>query len=97
MDNLEDHRPENCREVFAELSAYLDAELPADMCREIETHLSDCPPCIEFVNSLRRTVELCRKYRAGSVPAPLDETARKQLLAAYRRMLATRGGEPKNF
>lgn len=85
---------ENCREIFAELSAYLDAELPPDACREIDEHLSDCAPCVEFVNSLRRTVELCRKYKAGAIPDPLSQAARQRLLAAYQKMLAARGGKP---
>ena len=30
---------ESCKEVFALLSAYLDAELPAQTCEEIQAHL----------------------------------------------------------
>ena len=85
---------ENCREIFAELSAYLDADLPPDACAEIEEHLAGCPPCIEFVNSLRRTVELCREYRHGALPTPLGEGARVRLLAAYQKMTASRKGPP---
>jgi anti-sigma factor RsiW len=81
---------ESCEEIFAKLSAYLDAELPPGACHEIEEHLSGCEPCVEFVNSLRRTMELCRQYKVGAVPHPLGENARKELLTAYQRMLAAR-------
>ena len=83
---------ENCKEIFALLSAYLDAELPAQTCEEIQAHLSGCPPCIEFLESLKRTIRLCRDYQTGESPAPLDPNARQELLAAYQKMLAARQG-----
>ena len=82
--------PGQCKEVFAVLSDYLNLELPADACQEIETHLSGCAPCVEFVESLRKTIELCRRYRPSELPAPLGQSARKELLAAYQKMLAAR-------
>jgi anti-sigma factor RsiW len=82
----------DCREVFALLSAYLDAELPAATCQEIEAHLADCLPCIEFLDSLRRTVELCHGCEAGPQPPPLGPAAREQLTSAYQAMLARRPG-----
>jgi anti-sigma factor RsiW len=86
----------SCKEIFAELSAYLDADLPPDACQEIDEHLSGCAPCVEFVNSLRRTMELCRGYEASSVPGPLTQEARGQLLAAFQQMLAAKKGSPPN-
>jgi len=82
---------EKCKEVFALLSEYLNLELPRGACQEIETHLAGCPPCIEFVDSLRKTVELCRRYRPAELPEPLARKAREQLLDAYQRMLARKG------
>ena len=51
-------RTEKCKEVFSLLSEYLNLELPPDACQEIEAHLAGCPPCIEFAESLRKTVDL---------------------------------------
>ena len=79
-----------CKEVFALLSEYLNLELPADACREVEQHLAGCPPCIEFADSLRKTVELCRRYPAQVLPEPVGARAREELLAAYHRMLEAR-------
>jgi anti-sigma factor RsiW len=80
----------NCKEVFALLSEYLNLELPPDACREIENHLAGCPPCIEFAQSLRMTVDLCRRYRPSELPEPIGKQARAQLLAAYQKMLAAK-------
>jgi hypothetical protein len=79
-----------CKEIFASLSEYIELDLPLDACREIEQHLAACPPCIEFTESLRRTVELCRGYRPAELPAPLAREARDRLEAAYRAMLGAR-------
>ncbi len=85
-----EERSEKCRQVFALLSEYLDLELPPDACRDIETHLAGCPPCIEFAESLRKTVALCRHYRPAELPDPIGKQAREQLLEAYGKMLAGR-------
>lgn len=67
-----EHSPENCKEVFALLSDYLDLELPPENCDEIKRHLANCPPCVEFVESLRKTVGLCHGYEPGVTPAHLN-------------------------
>ena len=80
----------DCKEVFALLSQWLDLELPPDACADIEEHLAGCPPCIEFADSLRKIVDLCRRYQPKELPAPIGQEAKAQLLEAYRRMLAGR-------
>jgi RNA polymerase sigma-70 factor (ECF subfamily) len=85
-----EHDPENCKEVFELLSQYLDMELPPDACKEIERHLAGCPPCVEFADSLRRTVELCHGYEPGEMPGPLSESARSELEQAWDKMTEAR-------
>jgi len=85
-------RTGKCGEVFALLSEYLNLELPPDACQEIETHLAGCPSCIEFAESLRKTIELCRRYRPAELPEPLGQKAREQILEAYQKVLADRTG-----
>ena len=82
--------PENCKEIFALLSDYLNLELPVEACQEIENHLAGCPPCIEFAESLRKTVELCRHYRPTDLLEPIGSQARNELLDAYQKMLTAR-------
>jgi len=75
---------ESCKEVFALLSQYIDLELPPDACEQIRHHLQGCPPCIDFAESLRSTVELCRKYEPSDLPKPLADEARAQLQRAWK-------------
>jgi anti-sigma factor RsiW len=89
------HDSENCKEVFALLSEYLDLELPPEACQEIEEHLAGCSPCVEFVESLRKTVALCRGYQPSAMPRPLGTEARTELEKAWQKMLASRAPRPE--
>jgi RNA polymerase sigma-70 factor (ECF subfamily) len=84
------HDRESCEEVFALLSDYLDLERPPGTCEQIERHLADCPPCIEFLESLRKTVQLCRGQPREATPSPLSGRARAAIEAAWRKALAER-------
>jgi RNA polymerase sigma-70 factor (ECF subfamily) len=81
---------DDCKEVLALISQYLDLELPPEACHEIERHIDGCPPCVEFAESLRKTVDLCHRYEPDEMPAPLSENARSELEAAWRKMLEAR-------
>ncbi len=59
-----------CKEIFAALSAYLDGELGVKDCRSLERHLQDCEPCLAYLDSLKTTMEICRRYRVGRLPRP---------------------------
>jgi anti-sigma factor RsiW len=80
-----------CKEIFARLSEYLDLELPEGDCEEIRRHIQGCGPCVTFVESLEKSVELCRGFAASQELGPLPEGAREQLRVAYEEMLQSRG------
>ncbi|MEJ5360104.1 MAG: zf-HC2 domain-containing protein [Desulfobacterales bacterium] len=63
-----DHDPRRCRGLASRISAYLDGELDAAGRREIEAHLEECLGCACCVETLRRTIELCRRAAAQPVP-----------------------------
>lgn len=78
------HRPgsEGCREYFALLSEYLDSELDETLCGQFDSHMSDCPPCQEFLESLRRTVGLL-----GRLPRQeLGEDEKRRILEACEKL-----------
>ena len=87
-------RSEKCKEVFSLLSDYLNLELPPETCAEMEAHIGASPPCVEFTESLRKTVELCHQYKPSEMPAPLGASTREQLLDAYRKMMESRKSLP---
>ena len=75
------HQPGSprCRDLFARLSEYLDGELDEVLCSETETHLEDCPPCRDFLESLRRTVALLDRLPAERMPEEIRREVRDSL------------------
>ena len=84
------HHNENCRKLFGLLSDYLNLELPEEACEEVQAHMENCPPCIDFTESLRKTVELCRGYRPAEMPNPISDGARRELLASWEKVVKRR-------
>ncbi|MEO5863855.1 MAG: zf-HC2 domain-containing protein, partial [Nitrospiraceae bacterium] len=50
------HGQGQCVDLLRQLSAFIDDELPSDICREIRRHLGACPNCEVFIASLQHTV-----------------------------------------
>jgi anti-sigma factor RsiW len=74
-----------CGDVFAKLSEYLDGELPEEIGAKMRTHIGDCEPCVEFVESLRKSIELCKGGVPAEGPGPLTEKCREALWKAFRQ------------
>ena len=72
-------KPIECKRLFASLSDFIDKRVDDLSCDRIEKHLSDCPPCVAFVNDLSRAVERCR-----SLEMPCDS----RTSASLQRLLA---------
>lgn len=83
-----EHDSNSCKEVLALISQYLDLELPPEACGQIQAHIIHCPPCVEFAESLRKTVELCRRYQPSAMPEPLSAAARDELRRAWEKVRA---------
>lgn len=83
-------RVSECKDIFALLSQYLDEELPSDICDKIDSHISACPPCVEFVESLKKSIDLTHDLQPSDVAGPLPDEVRAQLQAAYQKMLDAR-------
>jgi anti-sigma factor RsiW len=54
------HDHEQCLDLFARMSEYLDGELDETLCQSMDRHLADCPACRVCLATLKRTVALCR-------------------------------------
>lgn len=67
---------EGCRHLLDSLSPYVDGELGAELCAEIERHLSGCENCQIVVDSLRKTVYLYR-VAADQPPAVPDDVRQR--------------------
>lgn len=79
-----------CQQVLARLSEYLDGDLNTEARTEVERHLQGCPTCLASADALRRTIELCRRYRPALGPRPLTPSARDELRKAWQTAVAGR-------
>ena len=74
-----------CREVLADLSAYLDGELLPERRRHIEEHLKGCDWCERFGGEFSAVVTAFRE--ALRQPAPPDPNVRRRLRERLKREL----------
>ena len=74
----------HCKHIFAALSEYLDGELPAKNCRELEKHFRGCKPCVAYLETLKASVQACQSYRVPKVPRP-SPRVRAALLKAIHK------------
>jgi anti-sigma factor RsiW len=70
---------DECREDFKRLSEYLDGELDEEVCREIEQHFRYCPECRKCVETMKRTIQLCKSVATEEIPAAARERLRSML------------------
>ena len=69
------HTPQ-CKQLLGNLSEFIDGELQAEFCAELEQHLEGCDNCRIVVNTLRKTIEL---YKQTNEPVELPYAVRDRL------------------
>ncbi len=88
-------RERRCKEIFAELSNYLDDELDESLCEELEKHMEGCKPCVAFLESLEKSIEQCR-LAPGELPDPrVAARLRRDLMSEYHDLMAKLAKPPK--
>lgn len=66
----------HCCHLLSEISDYIDGELPAELCNDLEKHLQGCSNCRIVVNSMRKTIEL---YQACAEDETLPTAVKERL------------------
>ena len=65
-----------CREFDEFILDYLGGELPVEIQGEFEKHLSVCPPCVTFLETYQKTMEIGHAvctHPEDTVPAEVPE------------------------
>jgi anti-sigma factor RsiW len=76
----DDHDHKHCLEMFEKLSEYIDGELDHATCAEIQKHAEDCVACFSCLETLKRTVALCKNVKDQPIPSNLSEKL-KEIIA----------------
>ncbi len=80
-------RLRRCKEMFAELSNYLDDELDDSLCDELEKHMDGCEPCKAFLSSLEKSIQQCRMAPNESADPRVTARLRRELLSEYQALM----------
>jgi anti-sigma factor RsiW len=78
-----------CRKHIQDIADYIDGELDAKLCRELEAHLKDCSNCRLMVDTLKKTVILCKDGKKEELP----ESIRSKLTDAVRKRWEAKFGK----
>jgi anti-sigma factor RsiW len=71
----------SCQRLIEFCLDYVEGVLPDDEQGGFRRHLSQCPDCVTFFETYRRTPELSREAMATQIPASVRESVRSFLLS----------------
>lgn len=74
-----------CDTLLAQISSYLDGELPESTCAAIEQHAASCPECGQVINDFRTTTGLCRTAATAPLPDDVRRLARERVLVLLQK------------
>ena len=69
-----------CRELIALLADYLEASLAPEVVGQLDLHLRDCPPCVAYLNTYRRTRDVAAEANRVEMPDEMKRRLRAFLL-----------------
>lgn len=76
-------RTPQCREIFANLSEFIDDRLKTRSCEEMREHIEACPQCVAFLKDLNAAIDRCRKFEVAcdpEIPARLGSLLTREYL-----------------
>lgn len=88
-------RQGNCKQMFNELSNYLDQELDDSLCAEMEKHIEGCAPCKAFLASLEETIRTCKTVPNEPPDARMAANLRREVLSKYQGLMAQLNSKSK--
>ena len=65
-----------CTDTEQLLFEYVEGELPDDTRRKLDKHLADCPACVRYVASYKKTIELTHKHGSTEIKMPRELQSR---------------------
>ena len=69
----------NCKDVWREISNYIDDDVSAELRAELEDHLSHCRHCAALMDSTRNILVLIADERVFSLPGGFSARLRERL------------------
>ncbi len=84
--------PAHKKKIIDELCNYLGHDLDDCGCQELREHIENCPNCLEYIESIRTTVSICKEaYKEEPVP----DNCKKSLLRMLEEKKLAKKSEQK--
>ena len=80
-----------CKHVWAHISGYLDATLPAEVLEQVQKHLEHCEICSAILDSTRNILILSADERVFELPLGFSERLHARLQAGIDGLAARPG------
>jgi anti-sigma factor RsiW len=61
-----------CSDTERLLFEFVEGDLDPETKRKLEMHISDCPPCIKYIEGYERTIALTREHGLPPVEMPSE-------------------------
>ena len=77
-----------CREFVEFLDDYIAQDLAGEALASFEKHLSDCPPCVAYLETYRQSIRMSRAALRDAdqrIPEAVPEDLVRAILAARRK------------
>ena len=74
-----------CRELAELLLDYTQGDLDPALCDHISRHLTDCQPCMAYIESYRITIQLTRRLPPAPMPPELAQRLQDALRSFKRQ------------
>jgi anti-sigma factor RsiW len=66
----------NCQQLIEYCLDYIEGDLPDEEQVRFRRHLGQCPDCVTFFETYRRTPEVSREVLRTNIPASVKESVR---------------------
>jgi predicted anti-sigma-YlaC factor YlaD len=69
---MTEQKCESCEDLLGSLSDYIDGDLRAELCRDIELHLAECEHCRVVVDTTKKAIYLVHASNDPQAGLPVD-------------------------
>jgi anti-sigma factor RsiW len=75
-----------CEKFLQEISDFLDESIDAELRRELEAHISQCPDCFVILDTTKKTIQVYK----GVDAKPIPDDVHSRLMRAVEKKCAAR-------
>ena len=75
-----------CKQFLSELSDFLDEKTDAEVRRQLEQHITECPNCWVICDTTKKTIQVYK----GMDPYPIPSDVRSRLMTALEKKISAK-------